>query len=203
MAKPNVAENSRFFDEHLLYEIQMFRFAYAALVSGSPAQAMANALIECFLLHSRHLIDFFKRKNDFDPRTFTTDFELNKRFVGDSALTRINGYVSHLSLARTKADASKIGAEERQEIFEAIERELVRFTAALRPEFKAQWGPTPKFMSAEIDVQKPAPSATNVIVSVTGPLAAAKLVESDPAFAAAATVSEWSDAQAVDLLSRR
>jgi hypothetical protein len=58
-------------------------------------------------------------------------------------------------------------------------------------------------MSAKIDGQKPAPSATNVIVGVTGPLAAARLVESDPAFAEAAAVSEWSDAQAVDLLSRR
>ena len=34
-------------------------------------------------------------------------------------------------------------------------------------------------------------------------VAAAKLVESDPAFAEAAAVSEWSDAQAVELLSRR
>ena len=33
--------------------------------------------------------------------------------------------------------------------------------------------------------------------------AAAKLVETDPSFAEAAAVSEWADAQAVDLLSRR
>jgi hypothetical protein len=34
-------------------------------------------------------------------------------------------------------------------------------------------------------------------------VAAAKLVETDPSFAEAAAVSEWADAQAVDLLSRR
>jgi hypothetical protein len=32
---------------------------------------------------------------------------------------------------------------------------------------------------------------------------AAKLVESDPTFAEAAAVSDWSDAQAIELLSRR
>jgi hypothetical protein len=34
-------------------------------------------------------------------------------------------------------------------------------------------------------------------------VAAARLVESDPSFAEAAAVSEWADAQAVDVLSRR
>ena len=34
-------------------------------------------------------------------------------------------------------------------------------------------------------------------------VAAAKLIEADPAFVEAAAVSKWSDAQAVDLLSRR
>jgi hypothetical protein len=34
-------------------------------------------------------------------------------------------------------------------------------------------------------------------------VAAAKLVETDPSFAEAAAVSDWADAQAVDLLSRR
>jgi hypothetical protein len=202
MAKPNLTENRRFFDEHLHYEIQMFRFTYIALASASHTQAMANALIECFLLHSRNLIEFFKNKNDFDPRMFTSNFELNKRFVGDGALIRINSCVSHISVARAKVDASKIDAQERQELFEAIEQEVKRFTDALRPEFRAQWEPTPKVVS-KISVRETTPSTTNAITSIKGPVPAAKLVESDPDFAEAAAVSEWSDAQAVDLLSRR
>ena len=105
MAKPSDADNRTFFDEHLLYEIQMFRFAYGRLLDGNHDRATANALIECFLLHSRNLIEFQTKKScDFDPRDFTDKFQLNKRFISDDKLPRINVHLSHLSVGRTKLE---------------------------------------------------------------------------------------------------
>jgi hypothetical protein len=173
MAKPSDADNRTFFDEHLLYEIQMFRFAYGRLLDGNHDQAPANALIECFLLHSRNLIEFFKTKDscDFDPRDFADNFKLNKRFISDDELPRINAHLSHLSVGRTKTGVKKIGRAERKEIFKSIECELARFSGTLRSEFKASWGPTPKYSLREIGIDGPTPSATNVIdFSITGPL---------------------------------
>jgi hypothetical protein len=45
-------------DEHLLYEIEMFRWL-ASELSGKEASNECSALVESFALHLRNLIDFF------------------------------------------------------------------------------------------------------------------------------------------------
>jgi hypothetical protein len=131
-----------FFKEHLPYEIGMMRDSIHALaIRDGLGEFEKNAFIETFCLHARNLIEFFKQKDpcDFDPRDFTHGFELNKRFIGDRALPKINRQVSHLTKGRTKDTARKITGDELTKMHQAIEAEIKRFAQHLKPEWREKW----------------------------------------------------------------
>jgi hypothetical protein len=87
-----------FFTDHLPYEINMLRVSFALLSTGVMGPALTNVLIESFCVHARNLIEFFKNKDscDFDPRDFAiAAYQLEKRFLRDSILPKINNQISH------------------------------------------------------------------------------------------------------------
>jgi hypothetical protein len=139
-----------FFTEHLAYEIGMMRDSIHALATRDKlSEFEKNAFIETFCLHARNLIEFFKQKDpcDFDPRDFTNGFELNKRFIGDGALPKINKQVSHLTKGRTEDPTQKIDGQELTDVHKAIEAEIERFAPHLKPEWRERWkvGPPQAF----------------------------------------------------------
>jgi hypothetical protein len=131
-----------FFSEHFPYEIGMMRYAYHKLKGENFDQGDQNAMIETFCIHARNIIELFKThvSCDFDPRYFTTsDFRINKQFIKDGLLSKINNQISHLTKGRTELHQYKIGPTDRNEIFESIEAEIARFETALSDTRKEKW----------------------------------------------------------------
>ncbi|QOZ77013.1 hypothetical protein XH83_17050 [Bradyrhizobium sp. CCBAU 53351] len=98
--------------------------------------------IECFHLHARNLIEFFKNKDpcDIDPRRFTKPgYEPNGNFIANDLEARMNQQISHLTAKRTDDPTKQLGPKERQEISKAIEAEITRFEKALTPQSEALW----------------------------------------------------------------
>lgn len=122
--------------KHFHYEVVMMRATHV-LLAGAPDQLTYNAFHEAFCIHARNLIEFFKNKHDCDPRWYTQpSFKLKKRFIADSALTKIIAQVAHLLIARANADDKKITIDETIEYRNAIEDELQRFLDAMTPEYR-------------------------------------------------------------------
>jgi hypothetical protein len=127
--------------------------------------------VESLLIHARNLIEFFQTKKscDCDPRWFTNvGYRLKKRFVRDTLLSGINQQIAHLTAKRTVVKGEKLSEVDWKEIVKAIETEIVRFQAALTPDYKAKY----QYNKARADVSGIASSATNVIATTTfGPTA--------------------------------
>jgi hypothetical protein len=136
---PHLKED--FFTEHLPYEISMLRATYELARAQKPA-AEHNALVEAFLLHARNLIEFFKDRPacDFDPRMFTNaGYQLNKDFVADSVVAKINRQTSHLTAKRISNAADELGPRDWALILRALETEISRFAKALTKDYAAKW----------------------------------------------------------------
>jgi hypothetical protein len=165
MAKKLTDKEARdFIEEHLPYEVHMLRAAIMLLATGCWARPMRNMLIEDFCLHARNLAEFFKNKDDcdFEPRMFAKDgYKLNTKFVDGSRLSRINEQISHLSKRRTRLNREKIDHGERAGVLSAIEDELNRLKAELKPPYDKLWkvGPGP----SQYILVGPTPGATGVI----------------------------------------
>lgn len=139
--KPAPHLKEEFFTEHLPYEISMLRATYDLARAPKPA-AEHNALVEAFLLHARNLIEFYKDRPscDFDPRMFTNaSFQLNRDFVADSLVARINRQTSHLTAKRISNAADELGPRDWALILRALEEEMNRFTKALTRDYAAKW----------------------------------------------------------------
>jgi hypothetical protein len=164
--------------EHLPYEIHMLRHAYDKLQSSSHGQATDNGLIECFCLHARNLLDFFrdqKHSNYAVAREFTTasynPFDGTNPKSSGGLYGKLNDQITHLSYRRTNNPAAKIGPDERVFLKNLIEKEIDNFSnhvdGAYRPLWKVQ---------AEAPVSTPVgPSGTTstphiTTVGATGPI---------------------------------
>jgi hypothetical protein len=141
--KPAPHLKEEFFSQHLPYEIDMLRATYELARAPKPA-AEHDALAESFLMHARNLIEFFQDRPscDFDPRMFTVgSYQLNKDFVAEQVLPRINRQISHLTVKRPSHDAEKLGPRDWALILRALEDEIARFTKALTRDYAEKWSP--------------------------------------------------------------
>lgn len=130
-----------FFTEHLPYELTMLRATYDLARATKPA-AEHNAMVESFLLHARNLIEFFKDRPscDFDPRMFTVaSYQLNKDFVADALVAKINRQTAHLTAKRISQSADELGPRDWALILRALEEETSRFVKALTSDYSAKW----------------------------------------------------------------
>ena len=141
--KPAPHLKEEFFTHHLPHEIEMFRATYELARAARPA-AEHEALLESFLLHARNLIEFFQDRPscDFDPRMFTSgSYQVNRDFVADSVLPRLNRQIGHLTVKRTTQEADRLGPRDWALILRALEEEIARFTRALSKDYAAKWAP--------------------------------------------------------------
>lgn len=141
--KPAPHLKEEFFTLHLPHEIDMLRATYELARAARPA-AEHEALADSFLMHARNLIEFFQDRPscDFDPRMFTGgSYPLNRDFVADTILPRINRQIGHLTVKRTAQEADKLGPRDWALILRALEEEIARFTKALRKDYAEKWSP--------------------------------------------------------------
>lgn len=127
---------------HLCYEIQMMRELYGRLLAGASSQFDRNTQIECYHLHCRNLIEFFKNKDpcDVDPRRFTNDaYKPDGNFINASLDAKINQQISHLTAKRTAERKKKLGPDQWKDIRDAIEKEIDRFEMALTDNVRPLW----------------------------------------------------------------
>lgn len=139
--KPAPHLKDEFFTKHLPYEVHMLRTTYELARAARPA-AEQDALAESFLLHARNLIEFFQDRPscDFDPRMFTvSSYQLNKDFVAEQVLPRINRQISHLTVKRPTLAADRLGPRDWALILRALEEETARFIKALTADYAAKW----------------------------------------------------------------
>jgi hypothetical protein len=139
--KPAPHLKEEFFTEHLPYEISMLRATYELARAPRPA-AEHNALVDSFLMHARNLIEFYKDRPscDFDPRMFTNaSYQLNRDFVADSLVARINRQTSHLTAKRISNAADELGPRDWALILRALEEETSRFAKAMTKDYAAKW----------------------------------------------------------------
>ena len=148
--RPHPHAKEDFFTQLLPYEISMLRAAYD-LARAPKAAAEHRAMVESFLLHARNLIEFFKDKPscEFDPRMFTVgSYQLDKEFVADAVLPRINAQISHLTARRISSEAAKMGPRDWALIVRALESEINRFRSALTADYREKWSVDPPVVAA-------------------------------------------------------
>ena len=148
--RPHPHAKEEFFTELLPYEISMLRATYDLARAPKPATEH-RAMVEAFLLHARNLIEFFKDKPscEFDPRMFTAaSYQLDKEFVADTVLPRINAQISHLTARRISSEAAMMGPRDWALIVRALDSEVNRFRNALTAEYREKWSVDPPAVTA-------------------------------------------------------
>jgi hypothetical protein len=124
------------------YERSMMRESLAAALNGAPNQFQHNLHVEGFALHARNLIEFLKNGDacSFHPADFTTpDFSIERTFIRGTLVEMINTQISHLTTGRTEKREEKFDAPHWRETAEAVEEELNRWIANLKPVWAAKW----------------------------------------------------------------
>jgi len=141
--------------DHLKYEVDMFFGLADAMASGEIGQGIiGNALIECFTVHTRVLLDFLygsakAREDDvisddfFDDVSVWSEARPPKTELLDSVHKRVGKEVAHLTYAR-----QKISSEQKQWAFGQIANEikpvLDHFLSLINQELLgSRWRPMP------------------------------------------------------------
>ncbi|WP_369723841.1 hypothetical protein AB8Z38_07290 [Bradyrhizobium sp. LLZ17] len=141
--KPNAATESvaeEWLRRHLCYEVGMMRQLLPVLAHSPPSQFERNIHIECFHLHARNLIEFFKNKDpcDIDPRRFTKpSYQPDGNFIDKDLEARINQQISHLTSNRV--GAKQLGPSDWRKISATIEAEIARFEKHLTKDAEGHW----------------------------------------------------------------
>lgn len=137
------------FEHQLAYEVNMFRHTYNFLHVPAWSPELANAIIKSFCVHARNLIEFFDQESA-TPGQARSDYIGAKHFCNgyipwtnggpsNDLRGRLNRQISHLTYDRTSKEEEKIGAKERAELVELIERELEIFSGCLRKPYVEKW----------------------------------------------------------------
>lgn len=165
------------FQTHLPYEVEMLRYAYDRLEGEITDDALRNALIECFCLHARSLIEFFEKKGDVSAKAFANGNYValvGKAQLVSAARRDLNNQISHLvNDQRTTSPAHKISADLRRDYLNLIEAELAHLGQHLLPPRKQSWS-----------------TLTQMVRIVAGPPAATNdIIQSSTTFPSSSTVS--------------
>lgn len=180
MAKHKLDESqlAEYLTRHVRYEWNMLAGTRDRLKRRQDP-VTKNALIESFCVHARNLIEFYRgsgRKDYIKAKDFT-DSSYKARFVpantgeiGNKLYAKLNQQVAHLAQDRSADPSKKIGAADREIIFEALRKERDRFEPLIKPIF-----------IDEVTIATSNPSATNMIGTASVQLPAKKEAPKDPA----------------------
>lgn len=176
--------------EHVPYEIDMMRAAYAYLRSNDRIRVrdtigdvtglvtfLNNAAIEAFWVHTRNLLEFFRREAQAEGRTacaqdFTRTSQSYDLPFGNLE-DLINEQICHLQYNRFREPFNKMRGFTMQRVMEAIDRAIELFEQNLKKDFEEIWTARPKIQV--ISVEAVHPSATNQVFSISTTTATTEL----------------------------
>ncbi len=160
-----------FLTEHLAYEIDMFDWAYKFLFDDGTAnarrnQALTNLAIECFWLHARNLIIFFRRPatNATIGEASSSDFT-EQRFHPSRAFKEedeINAQVSHLKYERPSTTEEKLNTTKMPNVHEAIHSIIREWERLMKKDYGDIWK---KRSPVTLTITNTEPGATNMITT--------------------------------------
>jgi hypothetical protein len=163
------ADKRAMLEEHLPYELSMLEAAFDFLVKKEFAPYheclfLHNTSVECFWMHARNLLEFFRSKpgaSTATPLDFTVTFAHEK--VGRDIEDQINNAITHLQYGR-KSQPLALNNGTMIHIKGVIDREVKKFQEALTTEAHKVW----KLRAApsKINVYD-LPSATNATTSAS------------------------------------
>jgi hypothetical protein len=144
------AENLDWFKEHLKYEIQMFRRAYAEIlkfskegVAGVEGQYFYNLTFESFIVHARNLSDFLQSaggSRNHNAKTFAPSFvSKDYRKVMESPMRRLHEQVFHMGKQRIAVGEGKFTGADCKRVYDWIESQLEAFGKVVEPSYSGEW----------------------------------------------------------------
>jgi hypothetical protein len=135
--------------DHFRYEVQMLRYTHQRLCRGFAGtdKCEANAVIESFCIHARNLIDFLRETESklSDGKYaaavhFTDRYEAFKTHsMSDDLYGKLGEQIAHITYGRTNIDEEKLGAKERQRLFDLIAHEIPIFLGHLKEQYRLLW----------------------------------------------------------------
>jgi hypothetical protein len=137
--------------QHLPYELDMLEETFVRLNSDKFSDQRKdvitkNAWIEAFWTHASNLVEFLNQPpgNGMSGTVSARDF--TEKFYPDTNMKvldqKINAQVSHLTYERKMPlPNEKLGEYDMLRMKQTIDREIKRFEASMKPEYKALWRP--------------------------------------------------------------
>ena len=163
-----------YFIDHLYYEIWMLGETYTRLhLANEPItdRVVANALVESFCIHVRALIEFFL-KGHADKYTNKRYGHKKTRYEKETKL--LNTQIAHLIFdGRTGEDSGKIGAPQRQRMYDLLKEDINAFKLDLRAEC-LEWKelpdlPTDSGLTVPVTPHGASSAPTGTTVNFDGP----------------------------------
>jgi hypothetical protein len=142
-------ELTEYFNEHLLYELQMLRFSKSQLESKVDP-VVWNAMFAAFNVSARNLYEFLKGEQDnvsvTDYRDYCPSFKRDSASDITGTLQMLNAQCFHMGRKRSKAAAGKVSLDRIKEMSDWLEGNMSRLIASLSEALKvdlekAQWQP--------------------------------------------------------------
>lgn len=124
-------------EDALPHELEMLQGSYIRLISPPSDPIVENALIECFCLHARQLLEFLNNKQGAPVRDFVdAAFQLQHITNLDNDLvTKLNTQIAHITYRRTAQQKDKINQADRKRLLEEIVAEMQNVANNLKAEF--------------------------------------------------------------------
>jgi hypothetical protein len=159
-----------YFNEHVLYELQMLRYARHQLglpINTADDQLHWNAMFAAFNVSARNLYEFMHGDSEVSIKDFN---EFRPNVSGTAGNRRkMNAQCLHFGSERSRIAADKLTYEGIVELHDWLEKNVRLMLTTFKEEFaidrkKADWQPSQRTLTPP-----PKPSATNIVQSITGP----------------------------------
>jgi hypothetical protein len=131
--------------DHIHYEVLMLRHCYERM--GTSRGLDFNAFLEAFAVHARVLAEFLsegaKTRNDVRARQYVGGFRSERKdgLIRDT-LDKLDEQIFHSSAKRTKDPEKQFNTNLATELWSWIERDVLKFNAALQSPYPKDWMPT-------------------------------------------------------------
>ena len=161
-----------YFNEHVLYELLMLRYAKGRL--RSQTQILWNSMFATFNISARNLYEFLNNKggnneiNVHDYRAFYGNFERSSISDITGTLQLLNEQCFHMGKKRPKAVDKKVNLDRIQTVFDWVEGNVTsllnNFETSFRAQIQIERADPSRVTHAEVSGPtgaSPSPSATN------------------------------------------
>jgi hypothetical protein len=132
-----------YFNEHILYELLMVRYAKLRLTNGQT-QILWNAMFATFNVSARNLYEFLNNKgsrnevNVHDYQEYYGDFVRHSISDITGTLQLINEQCFHMGVKRPKAADKKVNMPRIQTMFDWIEHNMEALVTNFDDDFRAE-----------------------------------------------------------------